>query len=639
MTQLSTLPLDILVEIFDFLPAGDRRSLYQTNGHLREVLSPTYWKKIVVSSSSLHSPYSSFPFIPASIFFHIDRHSWIPTEYVKFIVFDEISDGFLRNIFPHSVFRSLEAIELKTVSFTPALRKELNSPFYSTIFELPRTICGTHSLYASADMLIPFAEFSPTLAHMLSRLELDLDNETPADGLLALGDFPNIFELRLDIKGGKQLPTIVSKLTQWSSLQSLEVQLKIAAKQEPMGTDSYWVEKSIQSLKSLPQLDVCKLEFTVVYFPSLDITDSMVPLRPITLPQITHLAVSDREDLEGYVLVESLLSCPTAVMRRLTVWFDYERRKAANLSSVVLSENLDMITLEISTSARFLRPVIPYLPDLPNVRRVVIVSDSTVELGSSGGYLEAILAEVFGHVRSYYLASPVLPETVILSIIENIVRRYHVGSSMNQMVLSGYLRDLLFDPLENLSTFANVSLPGSPNDVSLRKIAILESIFLQMREMPRLEYFQLELQDDFYISPNLQHLSVYHPTLKQILVSILGSTLRFASKEDSDGVALVKRLYRVLPDVPYKQVSNLKVLVGKSYFFSGEGGDNDRGTTLGPTVLVESSVSAVIDVQRKRTFEEGLFSITCRSGSSGRTLDDVSFDTNDIYEEPFDGWI
>lgn len=150
----------------------------------------------------------------------------------------------------------------------------------------------------------------------------------------------------------------------------------------------------------------------------------------------------------------------------------------------------------------------------------------------------------------------------------------------------------------------------------LHAVGINEAIFQVILDMDTVQFLQLNIKDNFYISPYLQLICMVHPSMKQILFSYNENRIyqQQSNFQLSDAKSLIAHsssfsrlfplckskvenfIYSLLPEVQYIYISDLSVFITPHLCYGGS--ETHIGTTF-LDITRESTLQALIDVEQK----------------------------------------
>ncbi|VVT57575.1 uncharacterized protein SAPINGB_P005764 [Magnusiomyces paraingens] len=712
--SLDNLPLEVAREIFSYLVAEDRRSVVQTSAQLRKTLSSTFWETIIVDfrdvSSLAFASYITarkthsdkkipwkyhrrykFPIVVSKIFFKPNHHSWFLSNDVVNVILFDYSGGW-RRLFTKTNYARLQSIVSKYPfsfgDFTSPIPILQSSSHKSLInFCQNEKFPGVLTVNAIYDNKNLFYKFYKTLEYTLKNLniqfgESQVDLKIPSDL-----NFHNLESITIELTNEYKtsLKPLLKQYKKWPKLKALELILSIDATfglletSDPYSPVCFILPSHVDTLVALPpNLETCTLGVIILSNPVDSSYVFLNEISPISLPQVTLLSVRDYEDFQGFTKLRSWLSCPNASLNlSCTAGGTNGDRFEIQKLSPVLSETINVLSLQIYVG--YSTELISYLPNFTNLSRIQLTPqaqsfEKTIlipNLYSDGSCAENksffkvnelydLVFEYCQYARYQFSKSPVFPDQK--NIIDNMALEKEISHPDLDKIV-GALRSLLSNPLEYIQSLGQLDLVTIGDELmdTLLSIGVNESIFKTISEMPSVKFLEIEISNNFYISPYLQHLSHYHPALEQILFSyseardyqldeyipfdhfdkIIAQSSPAMTQFPLSQREVEKFFYTLLPEVPYKFILELSVLISQNTETLDFEENNFKQVVF---IYRQGDLSSVIDVKRKRCFEhtpyQQQFSPTHYTPFKKIRQQKPIKPSKDIILEPsFNGWI
>lgn len=557
---LSTLPLEALLEIFSYLVAEDRKSLRQTSARLRKDLTESYWKGCIVDirdteprrymndmdepedrvvGDPLRNDQREYaePNIISRVFFNSLRYdSWFATKHIKkvFIINyqEDWSQGGKRG-FSRTHLPSLRRITcLGTVKFfEPSSRQGLFDPkSMKPLSKLVKEENFGGVLDVSAEdsnNVVSFCSILETLRYTAKSITLlDLDSsfnniQVPENLVLE-----NVEDLR--IKLHQESPSLflpfLRIVSTWPKLKSFSLEITIRTfhpRRPDVRYDLYAAPCCIEVLREIPSnIARCQLAVEILfdgyfhrwYLDSYDIVPAM------TLPQVTHLKITNIDHFERGAFFMSLVQCPNAQVEGVYNFSHYRFDSRLQWLNSNWVSRLTTLTIDFCGNPDY--DVIPYLRNIGSISRIKIV---TWALFNHNFRDDTDAKRLIDYLGQHFVSLVGTEETHL--DLESILEKSEFASLSLEPLVIRLFQQAFTNPAENVSVFQNLGRFRSKVRnimMVLKFITCMELLLLKIREMDSVQYLHIDIQDWFYISPQLHALSFYHTSLSQILITYLG---------------------------------------------------------------------------------------------------------------------
>lgn len=561
---LSTVPLEVLLGVFSYLVAEDRKSLRQTCTRLRKDLTESYWSGCIVDLRDTeprrymndidepedrvigdclrkHRREYAEPNITSGVFFNSLRYrSWFGDEYIKKVFIINYQEdwseggkrGFCMDYCPN--LRRITCLDT-IMFFESSSGRGLFSPkSMKLLSNLVREEHFGGVLSVSAEdcsNLVSFCKILDTLrytAKSITLLDLDAcfnDIQVPENLVLE-----NVEELK--IKLHQTSPNFYLPLLQstsaWPKLKSLSLEMTFRTfhpRRPDIRYDLYASPYCIELLYEMPsnvarcQLSV-EIEFDGYfhrwYLDNYEIVPAM------TLPQVTHLKISNIDHFERGAFFMSRVQCPNAQVEGVYKFSNHQPEPRIRWLNSNWVNKLAILTIDFWVIEDC--DATSYLKNIGFISRIKIITSASFNQNLRDHTDGKRLIDYVG------LHSLSLKEEKHIDL-ESILEMPEFANISLEPPVIRLLQQAFTKPAENVSLFQNLGQYRTKiNNImmALKFITCMELLLLQIREMDGLKYLHIDIVDWFYISPQLHALSLGHTSLNQILITYLGEIPRMA---------------------------------------------------------------------------------------------------------------
>lgn len=631
-SPFASLPEDAYRGILRHLPAVDRKQLRQTCVALRYVLEADYWRHVVVVADTANGNdpdcAATAPQIPIAALLDPAAHArWFPSARVRGLHFRSVDvlarcDALLRTELDRTAFPSLEVVSLADPALAEgsAAHLEMAGIFESTFYA---SITSTWATPAPVSFVIPHTYWvlnsrnHQNLQHTVRHLCVAANSTADIRGnpiVLALDEAEHV-----DLVSDRAEPSIyyLKQSKNWKKLQSLSVSVSVAP---DWADDSFSVSQQMFEFSSLIPKTLRQCTLVVEEYDGNNaadlcrLEDAIPSDAEKIIPQITHIKCP--------MNLFPLLAKDFSFHNLVNVEFSFKRGHRANFR---IPESLEttpfekIAVLELSSmilARSHAGAIIGSLYRFTNLRKFVFETHPT-----DGGIENEDIANPFlKAVKAEYSKSP---EKISNWRLDSLLAQTGHGIIWSSRIRTMIL-NLVNQPMQNFSL--------EHSERFLTSVSYIEAILLACQSLRTLEYLQINASRGFHISPALQHLSQYHPTLKQILLAAEHQTIQDVLQQPRHANGhYLDLMYDYLPDVPYRLLAYVRCnLTGLSGAAAGS-----------HQILKTSQVSAVIDTARRRPFYDYTRNLVLARKQRlcfPRYRFNTDFDPRAIKDDAFDGW-